>query len=84
MLKLTDCYESAEVFVNGILQGERIAPPYVFALQNLKEGTNTLIIEVRTTLERMVHKMTGGMTHFGPEMNVVLPEGLTGPVTLIQ
>ncbi|MBR1496087.1 MAG: hypothetical protein IJ617_00485 [Oscillospiraceae bacterium] len=82
-LLLEDAYESAEVWVNGQYAGMRFAPPYRFDLGGLvRDGENELRIEVRTTLERKVHKLTGGMGFLGPEYNVVLPSGIVGKVTL--
>ena len=47
-----------------------------------KAGDNELCVEVRTTLERKVHAMTGGAGLFGPEVIVVKPEGLIGKAEL--
>ena len=76
-------YESVEVWCNSKYAGERICPPFAFDLTGLtKAGDNELRVEVRTTLERKVHAMTGGAGLFGPEVIVVKPEGLIGKAEL--
>ena len=80
-LLLEDAFEAAEVWVNGVYAGSRICPPYRFDLkEGIRPGSNTLRIEVRTTLERAVHKMTGGMSFLGPEIIAVTPSGIVGDV----
>ncbi len=82
-LTLAEVYESAEVWCNDRPAGVRICPPYEFDLSGLcVDGENRLRVEVRTTLERKVHAMTGGMGFFGPEADVVMPEGIVGKVTV--
>ncbi len=53
-LSIENVYETAEVFVNGISAGTRIAPPYRFSLGDL-DGDITIAIETATTLERKMH-----------------------------
>ena len=80
-LEIEDVFESAEVWVNGEFAGMRLCPPYRFDIDGLcKDGTNEVRIEVRTTLERKVHAITGGMSFFGPEFLVVAPSGILGEV----
>lgn len=52
-LVLDTVYEGARISVNGSAQSIRICPPYTFDISDaVKEGTNTLEIEVTTTLAR--------------------------------
>ncbi len=82
-LCIENAYESAEVWVNGVCAGMCVCPPYRFDISGLcRDGANELRIEVRTTLERRVNAMTGGMGPFGPETNVVMPSGIVGRVTV--
>lgn len=83
VLELEDAYESAEVWVNDQYAGIRLCPPYRFDVHNLcTNDTNQLRIEVRTTLERKAHALTGGMSPFGPEFVMVMPSGIIGKVTV--
>lgn len=52
-LQLTQAYEVAEVFVDGISQGTCICPPYVYEF-DLLQGEHCLAIEVTNTLEKQV------------------------------
>ncbi len=59
ILEITDAAEGVEVFVNGVSAGIRIVPVYRYDIAALvKEGSNTLTIEVATTLERAVPTTT--------------------------
>lgn len=52
-LEITDAYEGVEVFVNGQSAGIQILPPFRYDLSALcHPGSNTLAIEVATTLHR--------------------------------
>ena len=90
VLELTEVYETAEVFVNGVSAGRVIAPPYRFDLTELiKDGENTLRIEVATTLERAVAKIQretkdpmAGFVFDRREAGVLHPYGLLGTATL--
>lgn len=83
-LVLEDVYEAAEVFVNGVSAGIRIAKPYRFDLTGLlKNGENEIVIEVATTLERKAISMgigDGGMGAVCP----LAPTGIVGDVSLIE
>ena len=82
-LCIENAYESVEVWINGTYAGERICPPYAFDVSGLlKAGSNTVTIECRTTLERLVHGITHGMGPFGPEFGAVKPSGLIGAVRI--
>lgn len=84
LLELEAVFESAEVWINGEYAGNRVCPPYRYDLRGLcKDGENILRIEVRTTLERMVNKLTGGIGFLGPEYIVVPPSGIVGKVTIV-
>ncbi|MBN2047334.1 MAG: hypothetical protein JW750_05790 [Anaerolineaceae bacterium] len=53
VLEITDAWEGVEVFINGTCAGTQIVPTYRFEIANLlKQGENTITIEVATTLER--------------------------------
>ena len=53
ILLITDACEGVEVFVNGVSLGLQIVPTYRYDLTDvLKAGTNTIAIEVATSLER--------------------------------
>ena len=82
-LTIGDCYEAAEVWVNGVRIGTRIAPPYRFDIASAaKEGVNTIVIEVATTLERKMRAMEdSGRPSLGGNPPVS-PTGITGEVTV--
>ena len=72
MLEITDAYEGVEVFLNDRSAGIQVVPPYRFDLRGLtKDGENSLVIEVATTLER----------ERGNTKNAA-PTGITGEVAL--
>lgn len=53
LLEISDACEGVEVFLNGQSLGIQIVPPFRYDLsQNLKDGRNSLSVEVSTTLER--------------------------------
>ncbi len=59
ILEITDAAEAVEVFVNGVSAGIQIVPAFRYDIAGLvKEGSNTLAIEVATTLERAVPTVT--------------------------
>ena len=75
---LGHAYELVEVFVNGQSAGVKIAPPYVFNLENLfVEGKNQLRIEVTNTLGT---QFRGGLNQY----LLVEPFGLTEEVMLVK
>lgn len=73
LLEISDAYEGVEVFVNDQSLGIQIVPTYQFDLTGtLKDGENTIRIEVATTLEREMSQIpdfTG---------NTQEPQGLSG------
>ena len=72
MLEITDAYEGVEVFVNGQSAGIQVVPPFRYDLRGLtRDGENSLVIEVATTLER----------ERGNTKNAA-PTGITGEVAL--
>lgn len=76
LLKLGRVYETAEVWINDKKIGVRICPPYNFEVKELlKQGVNTLRIEVTNTLVREQRDM---MSMSSP----LEPSGLLGPVIL--
>lgn len=76
VLKLSEAYETAEVFVNGKSAGVRICKPYEFDLSGLVEaGANELAIEVTNTLGT-AHR--DGLSHY----LVIEPFGIKGDIVL--
>jgi len=85
VLLVEDAFESVELWVNGEYAGERICPPYRFDITNVaKDGNNSICLECRTTLERMVRGITGGRSIFGPEMIAAKPNGIVGTITVLE
>ncbi len=83
-LELEDAYEGVEVWVNGKNAGIKIAPPYLFDISKLvKDGTNSLKIEVANTLDQKVRSMTdGGGNIFGRGSAMIEPSGIVGEVSI--
>lgn len=76
VLEITDAYEGVEVWVNGINLGIQIVPVYLYDISGaVKEGKNTVRIEVATTLEREQPDQT-----WVPETKS--PTGINGVVKL--
>ncbi len=75
ILDLWEVYETAEVFVNGISAGVRISHPYVFDISDLvKEGQNSLTVDVTNTLGTAVREPVGHylpIEPFGMDDNVI-------------
>ena len=76
-LELGEVFETAEVWLNGVRLGVRVAPPYRFAIPAgvLRAGKNALRIEVTNTLATREHD------YFSRGI-VQPPDGLLGPVSL--
>ena len=82
-LELSDAWEGVEVFANGKSAGIQIAPPFRYDLTALvKEGENSLAIEVATTLDRQCYGRNKGDVRF--QMRGLTqptdPTGITGSV----
>jgi len=76
ILDMGECYETAEVWVNGINCGVKICPPYRFDIgKAVKKGVNTLTIDVTNTLVKE-HR------DFFSALAKQEPSGLLGPVNL--
>jgi hypothetical protein len=74
VIDLGEAFETAEVFLNGVSAGVRIAAPYRFDLSELiREGNNTLSIEVTNTLVKET-------PDFFSRLGQLEPSGLLGPV----
>ena len=72
-INLLDAHEFAEVWLNGVLLGSEICPPYEFDCgKTLKTGENQLVIEVSNTL---AHEIKSGISFFGG-FQVTAPSGL--------
>lgn len=77
VIDLGDVYETAEVIVNGESLGVRISTPYKFELSGtLKNGKNSLVIEVTNTL---VKENPDTLSRIAQHE----PSGLIGPVRLL-
>ncbi len=84
VLNIEDASEGVEVFVNDVSLGIQIVPPYIYDLSKVVQvGTNTLTIEVATTLERQCYPMLD----FIHKILTTKPNsqsGITGNVTLTK
>jgi hypothetical protein len=74
-------YEAVEIWINDEYIGMKVCPPYVFDIANyLREGTNTIRVEVATTLDR------DRFNHPEPPFIVwhdpIDPTGMFGKITL--
>jgi hypothetical protein len=74
-------YEAVEIWINDEYIGMKVCPPYVFDIVNyLREGTNTIRVEVATTLDR------DRFNHPEPPFIVwhdpIDPTGMFGKITL--
>ena len=77
LLDLGSVYETAELWLNGEPVGSCIAPPYSFPVKDmLKQGTNTIRVDVTNTLVR-----ERGQNLLDRDM-VQEPSGLIGPIRL--
>lgn len=84
-IRFEDVYESAQVWINDKYAGDCLCPPYLYDVSGLLvNGENHIRIEVRTTLERLVHKLTGGMGFLGPEISAITPSGVIGKVSIYK
>jgi len=78
LIDIGEVFETAEVFVNGESAGVRLAGPYQFDITDLiKEGTNSLTIEVTNTLVKE-------MSDFLSTLDAIEPSGLLGPVMVFE
>jgi hypothetical protein len=76
VIDLGEAFETAEIFLNGVSAGVRIAAPYRFDLSELiQEGNNSLAIEVTNTLVKET-------PDFFSRLGQLEPSGLLGPVQL--
>ena len=78
LLELGEVFETAEVWLNDVRLGVRVAPPYRFAIPAgaLRAGKNALRVEVTNTLAAREHD------YFSRGI-VQPPDGLLGPVSLL-
>ena len=83
LLEISDAMEGVEVFLNGKTLGIQIAPPFRYDLTPaLHPGSNHLVIEVATTLERQAYPLLKGYRKLlAPKPSC--GSGLTGTVKLI-
>lgn len=75
-IDLGEVYETAEVFLDGVSCGVRIAPPYRFELGACSAGVHELRIEVVNTLDHAV-------PDFCSLTEPTEPTGVLGPVRLL-
>lgn len=81
LLEITDAHEGVEVFVNGVSQGIRVVPVYRYDLTDaVQPGSNTVTIEVATTLERE----NADKPMFGMTVEPKTQSGITGEVRLLK
>jgi hypothetical protein len=78
-LRIEECTEAVEVFVNGKAQGMCIAPPYAVELR-LEQGKNEIRVEVTNTLGNQMRAYDGGYFS-GPSFAPAL--GILGAVSLV-
>lgn len=76
-LKLTEAYETVQVFLDGEQKGVKICPPYLIDLGTLSASAHHLRIEVTNTLDKQISDMFS-LTE------TMEPSGLLGSVTLVQ
>ena len=75
-LDLGEVFEIAEVRLNGVELGSRIAPPYVFDVPaGVVAGTNTIEVDVTNTLGKAQPDYFSAFAQQDPS-------GLLGPVTI--
>jgi len=83
VLTVDDAAEGVEVFVNGVSAGIQVVPVFRYDLTELaRTGTNELIIEVATTLERACYPPKGYSRLYTPKPSS--GSGLTGRAALRQ
>ncbi|MDQ0972235.1 hypothetical protein QFZ31_002113 [Neobacillus niacini] len=81
ILTFENIYEAVEIWINDEYVGMKVCPPYVFEVDSyLKKGTNTIRVEVATTLDR------DRFNHPEPPFIVwhdpIDPTGMFGKITL--
>ena len=84
-LEITDAYEGVEVFVNGVSLGIQVAPPFRYKLlPYLKDGENTIRIEVATTLERAFASLSDSARDYSGLDKKILttPSGINGKIKI--
>lgn len=85
VLSIDDAYEGVELWINDKNMGMRICPPYVFDISGaLKDGENTVRIEVANTLYRKTKAMQSGPNPFGPKAFFMDPSGIVGEVKIYR
>jgi hypothetical protein len=82
LVELEDAFEGVELWINGSYGGMKICPPYRFDISGLlKEGTNSLRLEVANTLDRRVRSIQGHSLGSRIRRSAVIePSGLIGRV----
>ena len=81
VLALDNAYEGVELWINDTRADMKICPPYCFDITGLlKDGENTIRLEVATTLYRRVRAMEKGYNPFGNPPLVADPLGIIGEV----
>ncbi|MBT2654762.1 hypothetical protein J7E81_05800 [Bacillus sp. ISL-18] len=81
ILAFESVYEAVELFINDEYVGMKVCPPYIYDIADyLREGTNTIRVEVATTLDR------DRFNHPEPPFIVwhdpIDPTGMFGKITL--
>ncbi len=87
VLRIENMSDGAEVFLNGISCGRRIAPQWIYDLSKAaKTGRNSLRIEMLATAARKVAKFypPKGPVFSMDAPKTVCPEGILGPVCIFS
>lgn len=81
ILTFENIYEAVEIWINEEYVGMKVCPPYVFEIANyLKKGTNTIRVEVATTLDR--DRFNHPEPPFIVWHDAIDPTGMFGKITL--
>ena len=87
VLRIENMSDGAEVFLNDISCGRRIAPQWIYDLSKAaKTGKNSLRIEMFATAARKVAKFypPEGPAFSMDAPKTICPEGILGPVRLFR
>ncbi|MEH7073509.1 sugar-binding domain-containing protein [Neobacillus drentensis] len=81
ILAFDHIYEAVELWINDEYAGMKVCPPYVFELEKyLRKGTNTIRVEVATTLDR--DRFNHPEPPFIVWHDAIDPTGMFGKITL--
>jgi hypothetical protein len=81
ILAFENIYEAVELWINDVYVGMKVCPPYVFEVAKyLRKGTNTIRVEVATTLDR--DRFNHPEPPFIVWHDAIDPTGMFGKITL--